>query len=76
MKFVSAAGSSVVVSGKHHGIYTISWDWFEEGACCDSHPDFNMDFAYPEIIAHCDCHKPVRVKLTRVRGGSRLELPV
>lgn len=65
MNFVSQAGSTVTVSGKYQGIFTISWDWFAEGACFDSKPNFNGDFINPEIVAACDCHEPMRVKLCR-----------
>lgn len=65
MKFKSAAGSTVTVSGKHQGVFTIDFDWFEEGACCDSYPDFNNDFANPAITACCECHEPMRIDLHR-----------
>lgn len=65
MIFRSVAGSTVTISGKYQGIFTIDWDWFEEGACCDSQPDFNNDLFYPAIIARCDCHGPMRVDLVR-----------
>lgn len=32
------AGSTVCVSGKHSGIFDVSFDWVEEkNACCDCH---------------------------------------
>jgi len=30
------AGSTVTVSGKHGGIFTVAFDWFEEPRACDS----------------------------------------
>lgn len=45
----------MTISGKHRGIFTIEWDWLEEGACCDSHPSFNWDLEDPAIEADCDC---------------------
>lgn len=33
------AGSEVRISGKHSGVASIDFDWFEEaGACCDCQP--------------------------------------
>jgi hypothetical protein len=38
-------GSTVTISGKHMGIYSIDFDWFEEDACCDCEPDIDSSRA-------------------------------
>lgn len=46
-KYKTAAGSTLVVSGKHSGIFTVEFDWFEEGACVDcavnTRPDYDEE---------------------------------
>jgi hypothetical protein len=56
MNYRTPAGSLVEVSGKHNGIVTITFDWFEEGACCKAHPvDDLSDKAEPRLTWSCDC---------------------
>ncbi len=54
-EYVSEKGSTVKVTGKYSGIFTIDFDWFEEGACVEAHPEFNNDDNEPAIIACCEC---------------------
>lgn len=46
-EYRTKAGSSLTISGKHGGIFTVYFDWFEEpDACCeceDPHPDEMID---------------------------------
>ena len=37
------AGSIVEITGKHCGVVSVDFDWFEEGGCCDCVPE-----PYPE----------------------------
>ena len=55
MKFISEKGSTVTISGKYNGIFTIDFDWFEEDACIEMYLQFNKDFDEPAIIASCEC---------------------
>ncbi len=57
--YYTKAGSKLVISGKHSGIATLNFDWFEEeNACSVCQPE-----PYPEelddnawyIVWHCDC---------------------
>lgn len=64
-RFVSPKGSWVEVSGKHQGIFDISYDWLEEGGCCDAMPEFNRDYDEPAIIARCECCEPQVVRLEK-----------
>lgn len=43
MTYSTKAGSTVTVSGKHSGIFTISFDWFEEDACIECEPHYDQD---------------------------------
>lgn len=36
-------GSIVTIDGKHSGIVTIDFDWFEESACIDAEPEVDRD---------------------------------
>lgn len=49
--YKTKAGSIVKVSGKHGGVVEIDFDWFEENACCDSHPWIDDGF----LCWACDC---------------------
>ena len=53
-KYISAAGSTVTLSGKYDKISDISFDWFEEGRCIECVPYFNFDDDEPAIIVGCD----------------------
>lgn len=60
----SAAGSEVTVSGKHMGIVTIDFDWFEEEACIEADPYFDRDDRQdPAIIATCECCGSQRIQV-------------
>lgn len=52
--FRTEAGSSVEVSGKHHGIYVIWFDWLEEGACIEAIP--SIDDCGARLGWQCECH--------------------
>lgn len=41
--YYTKAGSRLEISGKHSGIATLDFDWFEEGGCIDCKPN-----PYPE----------------------------
>jgi len=51
--YVTEHGSWVRTSGKYGGIVEISFDWYEEGDCCDAVPEW--DGGNQCIIARCDC---------------------
>ena len=64
MKFVSAHGSTVTVSGEHGGIHDISFDWADEPGCCpDIRPVFNGDLSEPRIEATCGCCGTISIPL-------------
>jgi len=50
-KYSTRAGSIVEIGGKHGGVINIDFDWFEEDACCDSHPYVEGDYLHWS----CDC---------------------
>lgn len=55
----SAAGSTVVVSGEHDGIYSIVFDWVEEGACFEAKRAVVVDILSKtegRLSWRCDCH--------------------
>lgn len=52
----TAAGSFVEISGQHRGISEITFDWCEEGACCEAHPVADVsDRRDPLLTWSCDC---------------------
>lgn len=49
-------GSTVRVSGKHRGIISIEFDWFEEDACPDAHPTADVSDPHDPVLSwECDC---------------------
>jgi hypothetical protein len=64
----TAAGSLVEVSGAHRGIIAITFDWFEEGACCEAHPCEDLsDAGEPWLRWHCECCGGGYARLARVK---------
>jgi hypothetical protein len=56
----------VTVSGRHHGICDIVFDWFEEGACTEAHPAADIgDSSEPRLVWQCDCCGAGSAILTR-----------
>lgn len=50
----TACGSTVEVSGQHHGVVTIDFDWFEEGACIEAARSVSVEIG-PEPMLHWEC---------------------
>lgn len=60
----TAAGSEVEISGKHNGIVTIDFDWFEENACPEARPV--ADTLHPDdpvLTWCCPCCDPGAARL-------------
>ncbi len=52
-------GSTLEVSGRHGGRVLASFDWFEEGACCDAECNpYPVEWDDDEwhLTWRCDCH--------------------
>lgn len=65
----TAAGSRVQVSGKHRGIFTVSFDWWEERACIEATPAADVsDPADAWLRWECPCHEPGMARLERADG--------
>lgn len=56
-RWTTASGSTVEVSGAHRGIWTVEFDWFEEGACYEARLSPVPDLAEGDerLTWSCDC---------------------
>lgn len=55
-RYRTDAGSRVEITGKHRGISTIEWDWFEEGACPEAHPVADVSRRDEQLLLwSCEC---------------------
>jgi len=65
MIYRTAAGSIVEVSGRYNGIHDITFDWFEEGACCEAYPVAELSSKdEPMLTWSCGCCGSGAVRLT------------
>ncbi|PWB94629.1 hypothetical protein [Methylosinus sporium] len=56
-RYRTAAGSTVEVSGEFRGIFEITFDWLEEGACIEVRSSVTVDLRdEPRLYWRCDCH--------------------
>lgn len=64
--YATDRGSTVEVSGKYRGRLTISFDWFEEGACPDAQPSVDVIAPGDAMLSWCcNCHEPGSNQLER-----------
>ena len=64
-RYITAAGSTVEISGEHSGISRVEFDWLEEGGCIDCQPH-----AYSEI----DGNEFYLIWICRECGGGKAQL--
>ena len=64
-KYITAAGSTMMVSGVHGGVSKVSFDWVEEqNACCDCVPEPYDDDGY--LVWHCEACNGGKAKLNPI----------
>jgi len=69
IRYSTAHGSRVEISGRHRGIVTIDFDWFEEGACVEAHPSCEtMDPTDAWLYWQCECCGFGQAKLELCNG--------
>ncbi len=56
----TAAGSTMRVSGQYGGISEVSFDWLEEGGCCDCVAEPYDDEG--DLVWKCEQHEGGRAK--------------
>lgn len=55
-RFRTEWGSVVEVSGEQRGVFEITFDWFEEGACVEARGSATVDLLdEPMLNWRCDC---------------------